>query len=325
MHSKGFALLEILIAVTVVALLVTGGFYWGSTGGDEGESALEAGIDAKQQAQEVAEQFSARNQDASDRIRDLNDTLGKPEQKIPAAPPASPAPNPKPAPVPTPIPVPMPTPAPTQVVTTIPIPPAFVQKPSCITNTSPIFIAHITDMSKGSYVVAPPTMGSGPSLKPHGYIGTNGARVPVYAPVAMTVKAGSHYVGGPYMFEFQISCEVTLRFGHITDPVDALKKLLPAEPKEDSRTQELSGVSFVAGELIGYTIGTSMAGNWDFGVYNAMVRNRYADDPDWNNSSVYTTAVCPFDYFTSDLKAAYTVKFNSTILGGNPPDGESFC
>lgn len=196
---------------------------------------------------------------------------------------------------------------------------------NCISNPSPIFTNHITDMSAVNYVVAPPTMGSGPSLKTHGYIGTEGANVPVYAPMAMTIKNGSHYVGGPYMFEFQASCEVTVRFGHMTNPVDSIKKLLPAEPKEDSRTQELSGVSFAAGELIGYTVGTSAAGNWDFGVYNSTVTNRYAQDPSWNNSSVYTTAVCPFDYFAPDLKAEYVAKFDSQIMGGNPPHGESFC
>lgn len=180
-------------------------------------------------------------------------------------------------------------------------------------------------MSAVSYVVPPPTMGSGPSLKTHSYIGTNGANVPIYAPTAMTLKYGSYYVGGPYMFGFQVSCEVTVRFGHITNPVDSIKKLLPSTPQSDSRTQELSPVSFAAGELIGYTAGTDAAGNWDFGVYNSSVSNRYANDPNWNNSTVYTTAVCPFVYFAPNLKAEYTAKFNSTILGGNPPHGESFC
>lgn len=180
-------------------------------------------------------------------------------------------------------------------------------------------------MSKVSYVAPPPTMGSGPSLKTHSYVGTDHARVPIYAPAAMTTKDGSHYVGGPYMFDFRVSCEVTVRFGHMTDPVDALKRLLPSEPALDSRTQELTPISFRAGELIGYTTGTDAAGNWDFGVYNSAVSNRYANDPNWNNSAVYTTAVCPFDYFTANLKSEYTAKFNSTILGGNPPHGESFC
>ncbi|MBI2450459.1 MAG: hypothetical protein HYV47_02910 [Candidatus Nealsonbacteria bacterium] len=197
--------------------------------------------------------------------------------------------------------------------------------PACKSNPSPSFTNHITDISKVRYIVPPPTMGAGPSLKPHSYIGTDGQNVPVYAPAAATLKSGSHSVGGPYLIEFLISCEVTVRFGHITNPVDAIKNLLPKEPQQGSQTQELEPISFSAGELIGYTTGTSQAGNWDFGVYNSTISNRYADDPNWNSSSVYTTAVCPFDYFTSSLKSAYQSKYNSYALGGNPPHGESFC
>lgn len=204
-------------------------------------------------------------------------------------------------------------------------PPAINQKPKCVSNISPIFTEHITDMSKVKYIVPPPTMGAGPSLKPHGYIGTEGKKVPIYAPVNMKVKSGSHYIGGPYSLNFEVSCEVTVHFGHVTDPIDSFKNLLPTEPKTDSRTQELSGVSFLAGDLIAYTTGTSQAGNWDFGVYNSATSNRYASDPDWNNSSSYTTAVCPFEYFTSNLKEAYISKFNFTFMSGNPPHGESFC
>ena len=127
------------------------------------------------------------------------------------------------------------------------------------------------------------------------------------------------------MMDFRASCEVTVRFGHVTEPVESIKALLPSQPAEDSRTQELIPVQFAAGELLGYTTGTSAAGNWDFGVYNSTVTNRYINDPDWNNSTTYTTAVCPFEYFTGMMKAEYVSKFNSAVLAGNPPHGESFC
>ncbi|MBI4155618.1 MAG: hypothetical protein HY507_00085 [Candidatus Zambryskibacteria bacterium] len=180
-------------------------------------------------------------------------------------------------------------------------------------------------MSKVNYIGPPPTMGAGPSLKTHSYIGTDHARVPVYAPVQMTLESGSYNVGGPYMVEFRASCEVRVRFGHMTEPVLAIKKLLPAEPKQDSRTEELAPIVFAAGEIVGYTTGTDVAGNWDFGVYNSTTQNRYVDDQNWNNSTTYTTAVCPFDYFTPNLKSVYFSKFNSGALGGNPPHGEPFC
>lgn len=211
------------------------------------------------------------------------------------------------------------TPSPT------PPPTAAPSKQNCTSNPSPVFTNHITDIHKVNYVATPPTMGAGPSLKTHSYIGTDHARVPIYAPTAMTLKSGSHYVGGPYMFEFQVSCEVVVRFGHVTNPVDSIKNLLPSEPKSGSQTQELNPVSFAAGEVIAYTTGTDAAGNWDFGVYNSATTNRYVNDANWNNSATYTTAVCPFEYFTQDLKSMYASKFNASILGGNPPHGESFC
>jgi len=196
---------------------------------------------------------------------------------------------------------------------------------NCKSNPSPIFTNDITDMSRVNYIGPPPTMGAGPSLKTHGYIGTDHVRVPLYAPAAMTLESGSHYIGGPYMMEFRVSCEVRVRFGHVTEPAEEIKKLLPSEPKQDSRTQELTPITFAAGDLVGYTTGTDLAGNWDFGVYNSVVRNRYADDPNWSESTTYTTAVCPFDYFTEKLKPVYFAKFNPAMLGGNPPHGESFC
>ncbi|OGG81113.1 hypothetical protein A3H77_01495 [Candidatus Kaiserbacteria bacterium RIFCSPLOWO2_02_FULL_56_11] len=196
---------------------------------------------------------------------------------------------------------------------------------NCVSDPSPVFTNHITDLSKVDYIVPPPTMGTGPSLKTHSYIGTDHTRVPVYAPAALTLDNGSFFIDGPYLIEFRVSCEVKIRFGHITEPIAAIKNLFPSEPKSDSRTEALTPLTFAAGDLIAYTTGTNMAGNWDFGVYNSQVENRYIDNPDWNDSATYTSAVCPFDYFTPNLRSAYAAKFNATALGGNPPHGASFC
>lgn len=197
---------------------------------------------------------------------------------------------------------------------------------SCQSNPNPVFTNHITDTSKINYIAPPPTLGGGPSLKTHSYIGTDHARVPVYAPVDMTLAAGSYYVYGPYGLDFRVSCEVKVRFGHITEPIEEIKSVFPDTPAQDSKDQKIDHeIFFKAGDLIAYTTGTSAAGNWDFGVYNSTVRNRYADDPDWNNSAIYTSAVCSFGYFIPGLKSVYVTKFNPDILGGNPPHGESFC
>lgn len=193
----------------------------------------------------------------------------------------------------------------------------------CVSNPNPVFTHHITDTSLIKYVAPPPTMGgSGTSLKTHSYIGTNGARVPVYAPVDMVLDTGAHYTIGPYWLGFTVSCEVRLRFAHITEPIQAIKDVFPPTPQDGSNNQAVRNkISFKAGDLIGYTT----PGNWDFGVYNSTKPNRYAGDPTWGNSSVYTTGVCPFDYYSAEMRSDYADKFDSKILEGNPPHGESFC
>jgi len=205
------------------------------------------------------------------------------------------------------------------------VPPTNTPIPSCVHNTNPTFTNHFTDITKINYIAPPPTIGSGPSLKTHSYIGTDHALVPIYAPTAMKLVSGAYYVGGPYTLEFQVSCEVTLRFGHVTDPIDLIKNVFPSQPASDSRTFAVTPINFNAGDVVAYTTGTDQAGNWDFGVYNSATTNRYAADPSWNTSTVYTTAVCPFMYYSPSMKSTYYNLFNNEILGGNPPDGESFC
>ena len=60
-------------------------------------------------------------------------------------------------------------------------------------------------------------------------------------------------------------------------------------------------------------------------MYDAQVINRYASSLKWNNSLVYTTAICPFDYFTPELKSEYSQKYNLVKYKVGGPDGESFC
>lgn len=223
--------------------------------------------------------------------------------------------------IPTPVATPTPFFTPTPSTTSAP-------QVSCKSNPSPVFTSHITDISKINYVVPPPTIGAGPSLKTHGYIGTDHARVPVYAPVDMILNTGAHFEGGPYWLGFEVSCEVTLRFGHMTEPIQAVRDIFPATPApaNDSRDQQIKNkIYFKAGDLIGYTTGTSAAGNWDMGIYNSTTNNKYKGDPTWGNSWVYTTAICPFDYFEPSLKLVYTSKFSSQAMAGNLRDGESFC
>ena len=195
---------------------------------------------------------------------------------------------------------------------------------SCQSNPAPVFTHHITDIAKVDRILTPPRIVSG-SLKTHSYVETKKQRVPVYAPVDMLLTSGAHYIGGPYWFEFKVSCEVTLRFGHITDPLPTIKAVFPREPADDSRDQPVeTPIAFTAGDLLGYTTGTELAGNWDFGVYHVATSNKYAGS-EWGNSSVYTTAVCPYDYFIPSLKKEYVALYDFRDVGSASTDGESFC
>ena len=196
---------------------------------------------------------------------------------------------------------------------------------SCASNRNPVFTSHITDVDKIANVVTPPVIIAG-SLKTHSYVETQKQRVPVYAPADMTLVTGAFYTAGPYWLGFEVTCEITLRFAHITEPLQEIKDLFPDTPSQDSRDQQLKGtIAFKAGDLIGYTTGTSQAGNWDFGVYDSGSSNRYAGSAEWGNSWVYTTAVCPYDFFSPELKQVYVGKYNKQVYSSMQRDGPTFC
>jgi len=280
-RSLGFTGVEIAVGIAVVLILVSGVYLAMRHGGGEnrentnGLTPTVTDVPDQDLSLDVTSTLEPEPIDSPE--PDEPTTTAAPAVTTATSTPVPPTFTPIPATV---APVPSDTPVPTQEPTVTPVPtdtpvPTPTPEPSCLSNTSPTFTNHITDLGQVNYVVPPPTMGSGPSLKTHSYIGTDHVNVPIYAPAAMTLNAGSHYMGGPYTIEFLASCEVTVRFGHVTNPVDKIKNLLPSEPGESSAT--------------------------------------------------YTTAVCPFDYFTSGLRAAYVAKFDTEILGGNPPHGESFC
>lgn len=189
----------------------------------------------------------------------------------------------------------------------------------------PIFTHHITDVTKIKNIVTPPVI-MGTDLKTHSYVDTDHERVPVYAPTDMTLFTGSYYKVGPYRFDFKINCRFMLRYMHITEPLQKLKDVFPDEPADESKNQDIKyEIEFKAGDLIGYTTGTPQAGNWDFGVYDLNTQNYFINDLNYNTSQIYTTAVCPYDYFVLELKKEYTKKFNLIKHSGASYELEPFC
>jgi hypothetical protein len=215
--------------------------------------------------------------------------------------------------------------------TTNPTPkPTIIQQPTCTSNTKPVFSKYLVDPSHVTNILPPPNRPRTDLtvLKTHSYVGTTTSTVPVYAPVDMEFFKGAHYVGGPYTLDFRVSCEVTLRLAHVTNIVQKLKDVLPSEPATGSQDQPITNtVAFKAGELIGYSGGPPyvLGIGFDFGVYNNSTPNRFAAEPDKYTSSTYTTAVCPFDYFTADMRGEYKKKYYLQAHEGMQYDLPHFC
>ncbi len=107
-----------------------------------------------------------------------------------------------------------------------------------------------------------------------------------------------------YRLDFQVTCEVFLTFDHIPTVQGWIASLGPSVPANNSRTGVYVSVPVQAGELLGYTDGTRVAGSWDFMVLNYAKPAVYINESRWI-SDQYRYGDCPYDYFTGDLKVTY--------------------
>ena len=227
------------------------------------------------------------------------------------------------------------TPTPTHTPTPVPTP-KFVRPTgydifapggmgrNCDSNPNPRFTAHITDLSKISYLTRAGTVQGG-DLKPHGYLHNlrSNPEVPVYAPVDSYLIDFAYYEGytgvGHYTFKFQASCEVAYYFDHLRAVVDTIGNFTPDVPAGDSRGVVVSPpLFFQAGELIGYTGGNLVFVNWDFGVLNTRTWNPLPSEKPYDysgNVEKYRFAVCPYEYFDDAMRAQYTELLGDTGCG----------
>lgn len=204
------------------------------------------------------------------------------------------------------------------------------QLPNCVSNPNPIFSNYFIDPALVTNILPPPNRPKSDLnvLKTHSYINTPSMDAPVYAPVEMELIRGAHYVGGPYSLDFKVSCEVMIRLAHIANPAPKIKAAFPVKPQTGSTDVLVNPpLTIKAGELIGYSGGPphTLAIGFDFGVYNSATPNRFASEPEKYNSAIYTTAVCPFDYFTPAIREEYRKKFYLQIHGGMQYDLPHFC
>lgn len=134
-------------------------------------------------------------------------------------------------------------------------------------------------------------------------------RVPVYMPISGKINQGSYYLeeGAEfYLWDTEADCGITLRFDHITEPVDKIKALFPDTPKNDTRTDFFdSPLEMQAGELVGHTTGTVNAKNWNFGVYQEDEKNSLWKGEEAQGFVPEYTAVCPFGYYNESMAKEY--------------------
>ena len=184
---------------------------------------------------------------------------------------------------------------------------------NCVNNSFPLFTHPFTDISKISWISQ---YGNNaiynPGSQARSYVSViKGENAPVYAPINATIirihysnKNYPNLVRPEYRINFKVSCEVTFAFDHIVSVVDKLKEQAPQTPAEGRNDGNEVTIPVQAGELLGYTSGTTQAGTFDFLLLNTARTHSHLNSARWHTGhSLYKD--CPYNYFTEDLKQQY--------------------
>lgn len=145
------------------------------------------------------------------------------------------------------------------------------------------------------------------------YIGVKkGMEVAVYNPgeaVLETVvyaRRGGQGTAGEYGLYFRFDCGITYLLDHIQSVSDEIRALSPKEPADSSRTDlgTRPNKTIKAGQLIGHTKGTSLAGTFDFLVEDSTKKAFHINEKRWDWAQA-VDSVCPYDLYTEELKAKH--------------------
>ncbi|MBI4016013.1 MAG: hypothetical protein HY362_04835 [Candidatus Aenigmarchaeota archaeon] len=190
-------------------------------------------------------------------------------------------------------------------------------KETCTSNPNPTFTAAFTDNSKILNIFPVGNLPFGnPGTQVRTYINmkqeNSTVLVPVYAPINSTLKKITYsnrtlrdqMVRAEYRLDFQVSCEVTYAFDHLAAIADRFKGVSPATPANNTGTGAMVSIPVTAGELVGYTDRNFINGNWDFFVLNTAHNETFINPSRWT-SDHSKHGVCPYDYYTDNLKSEY--------------------
>ncbi len=202
----------------------------------------------------------------------------------------------------------------------------------CISDPNPRLTHFYTDLDQIEFI-NPTIVTSGNWLKNRQYhkvvtdANNEAPKVPVYAPADATAVGITHYLGlmQPWVGEpfelsqfdvrFEVSCEVSFWFDHLSRLAESFASLAPAEGVRDTRDAQVPiRVEVQAGDLIGYSSGTEPAHVWDFILVNTSKTNRFANQQRYEQTGDLEHLLhgdCPYDYYDQSMRAEYVVRFGS--------------
>lgn len=138
-------------------------------------------------------------------------------------------------------------------------------------------------------------------------------RVAIYAPVDSELVNGVYKNARgalDYDLHFQVSCEIWYLINHVTEPVEKIKNAFPTIPQTDTRLGPpfKQSIKVKAGELLGYSTGTPLARNFDFGVFDLNHVNVGLPADEGSNYGKEKNFICPFDLLPEQIKKSYYSK-----------------
>ena len=200
----------------------------------------------------------------------------------------------------------------------------------CVSDPNPRLTHFYTDLDQIDFI-NPTIVTSGNWLKNRQYhkvvtdASNEAPEVPVYAPADATAVGITHYLGlmQPWVGEpfelsqfdvrFELSCEVSFWFDHLSRLAEPFASLAPAEGVRDTRDAQVPiRVEVRAGDLIGYSSGTEPAHVWDFILVNTSKTNRFANQQRYEQTGDLQHLLhgdCPFDYYDQSMRAEYVARF----------------